>query len=147
MANSAPPQSYDNHQKFVPAFHYVATPLLLVYVIYSVYVVVTAFSLDSVMGLLLAIAVMIVAFLARTFALGVQDRVIRLEERLRLHEVLPPDQKHDVDELSTGQLIALRFASDGEVAALVATVRAEGIEDRKEIKKRVTNWRADHQRV
>jgi hypothetical protein len=133
--------------KFVPAFHYVATPLLLVYVIYSVYVVVTAFSLDSVMGLLLAIAVMLVAFLARTFALGVQDRVIRLEERLRLHELLPPDQKQDIDELTTGQLIALRFASDGEVAALVATVRAEGIEDRKEIKKRVTNWRADNQRV
>ena len=70
MANSAPPQNYDNHQKFVPAFHYVATPLLLVYVIYSVYVVVTAFSLDSVMGLLLATAVMMVALLARTFVTG-----------------------------------------------------------------------------
>ena len=99
------------------------------------------------MALLLAVAVMIVAFLARLFALGVQDRVIRLEERLRLHEVLPSDQKHNVDELTTSQLIGVRFASDGEVAALVATVRAEGIEDRSEIKKRVTNWRADHQRV
>ncbi len=147
MANSAPPQNYDNHRKFVPAFHYVATPLLLVYLIYSGYVAVTSFSLDSVMALLLAVAVFIVAFLARIFALGAQDRVIRLEERLRLHEVLPPDQKHNVDELTTAQLIGLRFASDGEVAALVATVRAEGIEDRDEIKKRVTNWRADHQRV
>ena len=147
MATSAPSQNYDNHRKFVPAFHYVATPLLLVYLIYSGYVAVTSFSLDSVMALLLAVAVMIVAFLARLFALGVQDRVIRLEERLRLHEVLPPDQKHNVDELTTGQLIGVRFASDGEVAALVATVRAEGIEDRNEIKKRVTNWRADHQRV
>jgi len=147
MATAAPSQDFKNHQKFVPAFHYVALPLLLVNLIYSGYVTVTSFSLDSVMALLLAVAVMIVAFLARVFALGAQDRVIRLEERLRLHELLPPDQKQDIDELTTGQLIALRFASDGEVAALVATVRAEGIEDRKEIKKRVTNWRADHQRV
>ena len=147
MATAAPSQDFKNHQKFVPAFHYVALPLLLVNLIYSGYVTVTSFSLDSVMALLLAVALMIVAFLARVFALGAQDRVIRLEERLRLHELLPPDQKQDIDELTTGQLIALRFASDGEVAALVATVRAEGIEDRKEIKKRVTNWRADHQRV
>ncbi len=147
MATAAPSQDFKNHQKFVPAFHYVALPLLLVNLIYSGYVTVTSFSWDSVMALLLAVAVMIVAFLARMFAIGAQDRVIRLEERLRLHEVLPPDQKHTVDELSTDQLIALRFASDGEVGALVATVRAEGIEDRDEIKKRVTNWRADHQRV
>ncbi|MCH7751085.1 MAG: hypothetical protein IH898_02870 [Planctomycetes bacterium] len=147
MATAAPSQDFKNHQKFVPAFHYVAMPLLLVNLIYSGYVTVTSFSLDSVMALLLAVALMIVAFLARVFALGAQDRVIRLEERLRLHELLPPDQKHEVDALTTGQLIALRFASDGEVAALVATVRAEGIENRNEIKKRVTNWRADHQRV
>ena len=147
MATAAPSQDFKNHQKFVPAFHYVALPLLLLNLIYSGYVTVTSFSLDSVMSLLLAVALMLVAFFARTFAIGAQDRVIRLEERLRLHELLPPDQKHNVDELTTGQLIALRFASDGEVAALVATVRAEGIEDRNEIKKRVTNWRADHQRV
>ncbi len=147
MATAAPSQNFKNHQKFVPAFHYVAIPLLLVNLIYSGYVTVTSFSLDSVMALLLAVALMIVAFLARVFALAAQDRVIRLEERLRLHELLPPDQKHHVDELTTGQLIALRFASDGEVAALVTTVRTEGIEDRNEIKKRVTNWRADHQRV
>ena len=84
---------------------------------------------------------------ARLFALGAQDRVIRLEERLRLHDLLSPDQKHVIDKLTTAQLIGLRFASDGEVPALVATVSAEGIEDREEIKKRVTNWRADHQRL
>ena len=147
MANSAPSQNYDNHRKFVPAFHYVALPLLLVNLIYSGYVAVTSFTLDSVIALLLAVALMIVALLARLFALGAQDRVIRLEERLRLHEILPPDQKHNIDELTTGQLIGLRFASDGEVAGLAAAVYAEGIEDRDEIKKRVTNWRADHQRV
>jgi hypothetical protein len=99
------------------------------------------------MVLLLAFALILVFFYARIFALRAQDRVIRLEERLRLAELLPPDQKHTIGQLTTSQLIGLRFASDGEVAALVATVRAEGIEDRDEIKKRVTNWRADHQRV
>jgi hypothetical protein len=66
---------------------------------------------------------------------------------MRLRELLPPDQGGVIDNLTTEQLIALRFASDGEVGALVATVTAEGIQDRKEIKKRVTNWRADHQRL
>ena len=89
MATAAPSQDFKNHQKFVPAFHYVALPLLLVNLIYSGYVAVTSFSLDSVMALLLAVAVMIVAFLARFFALGAQDRVIRLEERLRLHRGSP----------------------------------------------------------
>ena len=147
MTTVAPAQNYDNHVKFVPAFHYVAVPLLMVNLIYSGYVAVTSFSLDSVMALLLAVALMIVAFLARIFALGAQDRVIRLEERLRLHELLPPDQKDTIAKLTTAQLIALRFASNGEVPDLVAAVTAEGIQSRKEIKKRVKNWRADHQRV
>jgi hypothetical protein len=147
MTTAAPAQNFDNHRKFVPGFHIVAFGLLALNLFYSLYVVVTALAVDSVMALLLAFAVIMVMFYARLFALGTQDRVIRLEERLRLHKLLPPDQKHNVDELATGQLIALRFASDGEVAALVAAVCAEGIEDRDEIKKRVTNWRADHQRV
>ena len=88
-----------------------------------------------------------VMFYARLFALGAQDRVIRLEEKLRLRDLLPPEQKHTINKLTTEQLIGLRFASDGEVGALVATVSTEGIDDRDEIKKRVTNWRPDHQRV
>ena len=147
MTTAAPAQNFDNHRKFVPGFHIVAFGLLAINLFYSLYVVVTALSVDSVIALFLAFAVIMVMLYARLFALGAQDRVIRLEERLRLHELLPPDQKHNLDELTTGQLIALRFASDGEVAALVAAVCAEGIEDRDEIKKRVTNWRADHQRV
>jgi hypothetical protein len=147
MATAAPTQNFQNHRKFVPGYHYVAMMILLINVIYSGYVAVTSFSLGSVMGLLLAVGLVMLGFYARFFALSAQDRVIRLEERQRLHEILPPDQKHNIDELTTGQLIGLRFASDGEVAALVAAVCAEGIEDRDEIKKRVTNWRPDHQRV
>ena len=147
MATDAPAQNYDNHRKFVPGFHAVAFGILAINFFYSLYVAITALSVDSVIALLLAIGLIMVMFYARLFALAAQDRVIRLEERLRLHDLLPPDQKHVIDKLTTAQLIGLRFASDGEVPALVATVSAEGIEDREEIKKRVTNWRADHQRL
>jgi len=147
MATDGPPQSYANHQKFVPGFHYVALPILMINLIYSGYVAATSFSGDSVISLLVALALVMIGLFARLFALGAQDRVIRLEERMRLHELLPPDQGGAIDNLTTEQLIALRFASDGEVGALVTTVTAEGIQDRKEIKKRVTNWRADHQRL
>ena len=147
MATDAPAQNYDNHGKFVRPFHMVALPILLINLIFSAYVAVTSLSVDSVIALLVAFALIIVGLYARMFALGAQDRVIRLEERLRLGELLSEDQKHTIDKLTTAQLIGLRFASDGEVAGLVAAVSAEGIEDRDEIKKRVTNWRADHQRL
>ena len=147
MATDAPAQNYDNHRKFVRPFHMVALPILLINLIFSAYVAVTSLSVDSVIALLVAFALIIVGLYARMFALGAQDRVIRLEERLRLGELLSEDQKHTIDKLTTAQLIGLRFASDGEVAGLVAAVSAEGIEDRDEIKKQVTNWRADHQRL
>ena len=147
MTTATPAQNFDNHRKFVPGFHLVAFGLLAINFFYSLYVAITAFAVASVIALLLAFGLILVMFYARFFPMGVQDRVIRLEERLRLHELLPPEQNHTIDKLTTGQLIALRFASDGEVGALVATVSSEGIEDREEIKKRVTSWRADHQRV
>lgn len=121
--------------------------LLALNFFYSLYRVVTDLSMNSFMALLLALALILVFFYARIFALRAQDRIIRLEERLRLRELLPPDQQNTIDELTTSQLIALRFASDGEVAALVTAVLAEGIEDRDEIKKRVTDWRADYQQL
>ena len=145
MATAAPAQDYANHRKFVRGFHLVALPILLINLIYSSSGLIRSFSWESVIGALVAVALILVAFYARIFALGAQDRVIRLEEQMRLHELLP-DQSADVDKLTTGQLIALRFASDGEVGELVTAVNAEGI-DREAIKKRVKNWRADHQRL
>ncbi len=146
MATDAPSQDYNNHRKFVRGFHYVALPILMVNLVYSGFVVVTSFSVDSVIGLFVAFALVMIGLYARLFALGAQDRVIRLEERLRLRALLP-DQTGTIDQLTTGQLVGLRFASDGEVGELVAAVAAEGIEKADEIKKRVTNWRADHQRL
>ncbi len=146
MTTAAPAQNFDNHRKFVRGFHMFALPILLINVIYTGYVAVTAFSLDAAVGLVVAIALVMIGLYARIFALRAQDRVIRLEEHLRLHDLLP-EQKSTIDDLTTAQLIGLRFASDGEVGALIATVTTEGIRDREDIKKRVTTWRADHQRL
>ena len=146
MATDAPPQNFANHRKFVRGFHYVALPILMINLVYSGFVTVTSFSVDSVIALFVAFALVMIGLYARLFALGAQDRVIRLEERLRLRALLP-DQTGTIDQLTARQLIGLRFASDGEVGELVAAVSTEGIEKADEIKKRVTNWRADHQRL
>jgi hypothetical protein len=147
MTTATPAQDLSNHRKVVPMYHYVASPILLINLVYSGYVAVTSFSVASIIGLLVAFALIVVSLYARLFALGAQDRVIRLEERLRLGELLAPDQQDSIGELTTAQLIGLRFASDGEVADLVAAVRSEGIKNRDEIKKRVKNWRPDSQQL
>ena len=146
MATATPPQNFANHRKFVRGFHYVALPILMINLVYSGFVAVTSFSVDSVIALFVAFALVMIGLYARLFALGAQDRVIRLEERMRLRALLP-DQTRTIDQLTTRQLVGLRFASDGEVGELVAAVASEGIEKADEIKKRVTNWRADHQRL
>ena len=146
MASSAT-QNFENHGRFVPMYHMVAFPMIAAFVIYSLYMVVTALSLASVMFLLFGVGVTIAMLFARLFPLAAQDRIIRLEERLRLHDLLPQEQHDTIGRLTTEQLIGLRFASDDEVADLIAAVVSEGIKDRTEIKKRVKNWRPDHQRV
>ena len=82
-------QSFENHAKVVPVYHYFTFSLIAAYVVYRLYVTATAFSLDALMTLLFAVGVLMVFFWARLFALRVQDRVIRLEMRLRLRELLP----------------------------------------------------------
>jgi hypothetical protein len=84
---------------------------------------------------------------SRGKAQRMQDRIIRLEMRLRLERLLPPEQRADIAKLSLGQLVALRFASDAELPALAKDVVANRIEDRKEIKRRVKDWQADWLRV
>ena len=84
---------------------------------------------------------------ARRFSTGVQDRVIRLEERLRLERILPDELRSGIGQLTTDQLIGLRFASDAELAGLVRRVLAGELTDRRSIKQAVENWCADHQRI
>ncbi len=141
------PQTYANHTRTVPVYHYIALPLLLLNFLWAGYRLVTGFSLDAAVALLLALALLIVALFGRVFALGNQDRIIRLEERLRLQAVLPADLAPRIGELTTRQLIALRFASDGELPDLVRRVLDGELGDQRAIKQAITTWRPDHNRV
>ena len=140
-------QTRENHAKFVPLFHYVAFPILVVNLFWALYRGVTGVSIDTAIAAALAFSLVVLALFARTFALGAQDRVIRLEERLRMHGLMPDELKPRIDEFTTDQLVALRFASDEELPGLAQKVLDEGIGDRKTIKEMIVTWRADYQRL
>lgn len=142
------PQNYANHAQLVPLFHYVLFGILVVNLGWSIWGLIRmkSFSFDPIMGLLIAVALLLFFWYARIFPLTVQDRVIRLEMRLRLREVLPEDLRGRIEELEPGQLISLRFASDEELPDLVRQVLDEGLKSRSEIKKRIKDWQGDHLR-
>lgn len=144
---SREPQSYANHARLVPLYHGLTFGLLLVNLGWSSLQVVRNPSWGTAVAVLLAVALILLFFFARIFALGVQDRVIRLEERLRMERLFDGDLKARIAEFTTPQLVGLRFASDEELPALARRVLDEGIRDRKVIKQAVRNWRADHQRI
>ncbi len=144
---SQAPQNYANHAKLVPVFHGFGSSLLLILLGWTGWRVFKEPSVDSGMALLLLIVVIIGYFYGRIFALGVQDRVIRLEERMRMERLFDGDLKARIQDFTTEQLIGLRFASDEELPALARRVLDEGIADRKPIKQAVKSWRADHQRI
>jgi hypothetical protein len=104
-------------------------------------------SWDTAIAALVGVALVLMFFFARIFALRVQDRVIRLEMRLRLREVLPADLVPRIHEFTTGQLVALRFASDAELPGLARRVLDERLQDRKAIKQMIKDWQADHLRA
>ena len=143
----ATPQNFSNHAKMVPAYHYIATPILLVVFLWFAYRTATDFSLDRLFFQLFLVYALIIGGFTRLFPLGVQDRVIRLEERLRLERLLDDELRARIHELDTKQLVALRFASDAEVADLTRRVLAGEFADTRSIKAAVTQWRADHQRI
>jgi len=136
-------QNFENHAKIVPMFHQVALPILAINFGWSVYRLVRHVSVDTAIGVLLAIAIILVALFARMFAMTVQDRVIRLEMRLRLQQVLPPDLRGRIPEYTVSQLVSLRFASDAELPALARKVLDEKLTDRKTIKKLIRDWQPD----
>ncbi|HEV2618080.1 MAG TPA: DUF6526 family protein [Candidatus Acidoferrales bacterium] len=141
-------QTFANHTRIVPAFHMVALPILLLNLVYGIYRLVhTWFSFEALVSLLVAIALLLVALYARMFALAVQDRVIRLEMRLRLEKLLPADLKLRILEFSVGQLIALRFASDAELPDLARHVLDEKVKNKKTIKQMIKTWKADNLRA
>ncbi len=141
------PQTYQNHARSLPVFHFVVLPLLLAYFIGTLYAAFSTRGLLAHLDLMLSVALILLALSARRMAVTVQDRVIRLEERLRMRALLPADLLPRIEEFSVSQLIALRFASDEELPALAREVLDKHIEDRNVIKQKVTRWRADHLRA
>jgi Family of unknown function (DUF6526) len=136
-------QNFENHTKFVPAFHFFVLPVLALNLVWSIDRAWSFFSTGTVISALLAAALILLALCGRRFALTVQDRVIRLEMQLRLQNVLPTDLRVRIPEFTLGQLVALRFASDAELPELARKVLDEHLADRKAIKKLVRNWQAD----
>ena len=146
-------QNFSNHAKLVPAFHYFVLPVLVINLVGRIYTFIK-YSLGSThsilhggFGILLAAALLLTALLGRMFALGVQDRVIRLEERRRYERLLPEDLKPRIGEFTINQMVSLRFASDAELPALARRVLDGKMNERKAIKRMVQTWRADYQRI
>jgi hypothetical protein len=141
-------QNFANHTRLVPMFHYFILPALTLNFGWSIYRLAHwRHWMEGLVDLLTAAALLVLAFYARIFALTVQDRVIRLEERLRFERLLPEDLKARIPEFTRGQFVALRFASDAELPALARKVLSDNLTDGKAIKQLVQSWRADHLRA
>jgi hypothetical protein len=136
-------QTYKNHARILPPLLLFVLLVLLLNFVNQVRHLWLAPSLGAAFGTLVALAMLGVPLAARTMALTVQDRVIRLEMRLRLREVLPADLKPRIHELTKRQLVALRFACDAELPDLVREVLDGRLKTSKEIKLRVKDWQAD----
>jgi hypothetical protein len=141
------PQTFANHPRYVPLYHFVAVPILLVNLVNSVVVAIKGPEWSTILGVLVAFALVIVAFCARFFANTVQDRVIRHEERARLERLLPGELRSRIADFTHRQLIAMRFAPDDEIPSLARTVLEKEIADQKEIKQMIVKWRAYHLRA
>ena len=146
------PQTFENHTRLVPLFHFLLMPVLAANLFWRIYRVIVVIDksqgrAEPAVQLILALAFIGTALAARIFALQAQDRVIRLEEHLRWQKVLAPDAYARAGEIARGQLIALRFAPDAELPGLVAKVLSGELKEPKAIKQAIKNWRPDYHRV
>ena len=143
------PQTLKNHTRYDPLFHFTAIPLLLLNLIFSIYVTIRDWPAHPhlhIWWIVMSIVLFVMLGISRSSALRAQDRIIRLEERLRLAALLPVADRPHIDELTIRQLIALRFASDAELPALVHKTLTQNLEP-KAIKESIITWRPDHDRV
>lgn len=140
-------QNFQNHARFFPLFHYVVFPLLALNLIWQIVILYLHPSWNQAAFLLLSVVFILMILAARLQSLKVQDRVIRLEERLRYRELLSGEILQQTVNLSIGQIIALRFASDEELPDLVARTVAGEFPTPKDIKMAIKNWRADFLRA
>lgn len=142
-------QNFKNHTRYFIPFHFVLMPILIFNLIFSIYDTVHRFPEHKYLfhwWVVMSIALILMALLGRMQAIKVQDRLIRLEERLRLATLLPANEQAHIHEFTTGQLIGLRFASDAELPELARRALTQNL-DRNTIKKAIVEWRADDLRV
>jgi hypothetical protein len=142
-----PAQNYSNHFRWFPLFHFVVMPLLLLNFLSHLVRLFMTPNWPLAFWTLLSITLILLALSARLMVLKVQDRLIRLEERLRYKELLPPELAARASDLSVQQMIALRFAGDDELPDLARRVCDNEFAKTKSIKQAVKNWRADYHRA
>jgi hypothetical protein len=140
-------QNFANHRKVFPFFHFFVVPVLLLNVLNAGRHVWLSPNLSTGFALLVAIGILSGAFAARAMALRVQDRVIRLEMTQRMRTCLPADLQARIAELTPGQMVALRFASDRELADLVREVLGGKLTSQNAIKKQIKEWQGDFLRA
>jgi uncharacterized membrane protein YciS (DUF1049 family) len=141
-------QSFKSHARWLPPFHFFVLPVLLINFGFSIYWWVKAgFVLNRLLSVLVAAALFVGMVMSRVMAMKVQDRVIRIEERLRLERVLPSDLQPRINEFTIEQLVGLRFASNAELPELARKVLDEKLNDRKAIKELIKTWRPDFARA
>jgi hypothetical protein len=139
-------QNYGNHRRWNPPWHFVVMPILVLNALIAIVVMARAPSRGTVWAALVALTLVAALALVRRMALRVQDRVIRLEERLRLSRLMP-DRHEEIEDLNRAQLIAIRFASDLEVPHMLDRITRGEITTQDEIKRAVQHWRPDHLRA
>jgi hypothetical protein len=139
-------QTLANHAKIDPWFHYFLAPVLLICFIASIVFLFHGVNALHIWLVVFSLAALLLCFRSRIYSLKVQDRIIRLEEQLRLSALLPDALRPRIRDLSERQLIALRFAADDEIPSLVEKILRENL-DPKAIKKAINNWRPDYWRV
>jgi hypothetical protein len=141
-------QSFQSHAKWVPPFHFFVLPVLLINLGFSIDWCVKAwFTVSGVLSVVFATALFVGMVMARAMVMRVQDRVIRIEERIRFERLLPADMHARIGEFTIDQLVALRFASNAELPELARKVLKESVNDRKAIKQMIKTWRPDSARA
>jgi hypothetical protein len=140
-------QNYSNHVRKLPPLFTMAFLILAANVLWSIYGAVRGPSFGTVFHVFFAASLIVMFFFSRTFALTVQDRLIRLEERMRMERLLPAELRPRIGEFTVKQLIGLRFASDAELSALARQVLEGKLTELDDIKRAVKDWRADWQRA
>jgi TM2 domain-containing membrane protein YozV len=141
------PQNYANHRSTDAVLIGVAVVFLLAALIGLAALVLQRPVWNGLAVALIGLGLLLLCLKIRQYALIVQDRVIRMEMRLRLERLLPPDLQLRIYQFSLDHLVALRFASDAELPALARRVLDENLHDRDAIKRLITDWQPDHHRI